>query len=123
MVNGRVDTHVMKANDADDIIDKIEDPYDLYSEEIIEEERDLVEVFKEERQKNKASKRTFFQTARDTKAALSFYRLGAYVLLVIGFLYLNKQGYLEIIPYILALSVPMFVMVWVLLSEKKNLES
>ena len=120
MVNARVENNIITYDDSIDMIDKIEDPYDLYSEEVTEEEVDLQTVVKEERQKLKASKRNLQQTLKDSKAALSVYRLGAYVLLIIGFLYLNRHGLLDVIPYVLALSVPMLVMVFVLLSAKED---
>ena len=126
MVNARVETYTATADDDRDLLDKLDDPHDLYSPDISEEEaqeQDLVEVVKEARQANKASRRSFFETIKDSKASLSAYRLGAYGFLVIGFLSLHKQGHLEIIPYMLALSVPIFVMVWILLGEHKRLET
>ncbi len=123
MVDARVELNIITIDDSKDVIDKLEDPYDLYTEEIteeIEEEKDLVEVVKEERQKLKGSKRSLAQTLKDTKAALSIYRVSAYIVLILGFLYLNRHGLLHIVSYILALSVPMLVVVFVLLSEKEK---
>ena len=122
MVNARVELNIITIDDSKDVIDKLEDPYDLYSEEIVEEaeEKDLKEVVKEERQKLKASNRSLGETIKDTKAALSIYRISAYIVLILGFLYLNRNGHLHIVSYILALSVPMLVVVFVLLSEKEE---
>ena len=55
MVNTRVEHGIVTLDDSKDVIDKLEDPYDLYSEEITqsEEEQDLVEVVKEEKKKAK----------------------------------------------------------------------
>ena len=122
MVDARVEHNIITFDDSKDVIDKLEDPYDLYSEEVIEEdeEKDLKEVVQEERQKLKASSRSLAQTLKDTKAALSIYRVSAYIALILGFLYLNRQGLLHIPSYILSLSVPMLVIVFVLLSEKEK---
>ncbi len=123
MVNTRVEHNVITMDDSKDVIDKLEDPYDLYSEEIIEEvveEKDLVETVKEEKKRLKENKRTLKQTLKDSKAALSFYRLGAYAILVLGFLYLNRQGLLHIPSYILALSIPPMVIVIVFMMNKEN---
>jgi len=121
MVDARVEHGIITMDDSKDVIDKLEDPYDLYSEEIVEEEeKDLKEVVQEERQKLKANRRSLGQTLKDTKAALSIYRLGAYILLILGFLYLNRQELLSIPTYIITLSIPMLVVVFVLLSEKEN---
>jgi hypothetical protein len=122
MVDARVEHGIITLDDSKDTIDKLEDPYDLYSEEVVEEEeeRPLVEVVKQERKKLKANRRSLTQTLKDTKAALSFYRIGAYVLLILGFMYLNRHALLHIPSYILALSIPMLVVVYILISNKEN---
>ena len=121
MVNTRVDHNIITVDDSKDVIDKLEDPYDLYSEDIVEEEEpDLVETVKEDRKKLKENRRTLFQILKDTKAALSVYRLGAYVLLILGFLYLNRHELLHIPSYILALGLPPIIIVTMLLREKET---
>lgn len=121
MVNARVEHNIITMDDSKDVIDKLEDPYDLYSEDVIEEEeKDFVETVKEEKKKLKENRRTVYQTIKDTKAALSIYRLGAYALLILGFLYLNRQGLLHIPSYIISLGIPSVILVWVLLKEKEN---
>jgi hypothetical protein len=120
MVNTRVDHHIITVDDSKDVIDHLEDPYDLYSEEVVEaEEKDLVEVVKEERKKLKDG-RSLYQTLKDTKAALSIYRLAAYAVLILGFLYLNRQGLLYIPAYIIALGIPPVIIVTLLLKEKHS---
>lgn len=119
MVNTRVEHTVVTYDDSRDVIDHLEDPYDIYSEDIVEdEEKDFGEVVKEERKKLKNS-RTLYQTLKDTKAALSVYRLGAYIVLILGFLYLNRHGLLHIPSYILALGIPPVVIVGMLLKDKE----
>ena len=123
MVNARVENNIITIDDSKDVIDKLEDPYDLYSEEIKEEESDtkeFSEVVKEEKKKLKENKRTLFQVLKDTKAALSIYRLGAYGVLILGFLYLNRHGLLYIPAYIIALSLPPVIVVAVLIRNKEN---
>jgi len=121
MVNARVEHNIITMDDSKDVIDKLEDPYDLYSEDVVEEEeKDFVETVKEEKKKLKENRRTVYQTIKDTKAALSIYRLGAYALLILGFLYLNRQGLLHIPSYIISLGIPSVILVWVLLKEKEN---
>lgn len=120
MVDARVEHGIITIDDSKDVIDELEDPYGLYSEEVTEVDKSLVDVVKEERQKSKASSRSLAETLRDTKAALSLNRIGAYIVLILGFLYLNRHELLHIPSYILALSVPMFVVVFILLSNKEN---
>ena len=95
MVNTRVEHGIVTMDDSKDVIDKLEDPYDLYSEDIVEEktEEDLVEVVKEERKKLKQNRRSLTQTLKDTKAALSVYRLGSYALLILGLCILTVMAY------------------------------
>jgi hypothetical protein len=121
MVNTRVEHGIITTDDSKDVIDKLEDPYDLYSE--IEEgkkEEDLVEVVKEEKKKLKENRRSLAQTLKDTKAALSVYRLGAYALLILGFMYLNRHELLHIPSYLLSLSLPPMIIVIILVSTKEN---
>jgi len=105
-------------DDGRDTLDKLEDPYDLYDEqEIIEEEKTLVEVVKEERANLKKGRRSIWQTTKDAKASFSFYRLTAYAILVLGFFYLNTNQILELIPYLSFLAIPLFVVVFSLLDN------
>lgn len=121
MVNARVKHNIVTMDDSKDVIDKLEDPYDLYSEDDIDdEEKDFAQTVKEEKKKLKENRRTVFQTIKDTKAALSIYRLGAYAVLILGFLYLNRHGILHIPSYIISLGIPSLILVWVLLKEKEN---
>ena len=122
MVDARVELGIIPMDDSKDVIDKLEDPYDLYSEDIVqdESEEDLATVVKEERQKLKENKRSLGQTIKDTKAALSIYRLGAYALLVLGFMFLNRQDLLHIPSYLLALSLPPMIIVIMLVTQKEK---
>ena len=125
MVDARVKHNIITIDDSKDVINKLEDPYDLYSEGVSqeEEEKDFKEIVKEERQNLKKNRRSVGQTLKDTKAALSIYRLGAYILLILGFLYLNRHELLHIPSYILSLSLPLFIVVYVLMSEKEKGET
>jgi len=121
MVDARVENNIISFDDTRDTIDKLEDEHDLYSEEIVEDDTvDIRDAVKEEKARMKQNRRTMSETLRDTKAALSLNRLGAYVLLILGFFYLNRHSLLAVPAYILALSIPMFVVVFVLLSNKET---
>ena len=121
MVKARVAHEIITLDDSKDVIDRLEDPYDLYSEDMSQDqEKAFAEVLKEEKQKLKENRRSIFQTLKDTKAALSVYRLGAYGLLILGFMYLNRQGLLDIPSYLFSLALPFVVLVSVLLTEKQT---
>jgi len=121
MVNARVEHNIITIDDSKDVIDKLEDPYDLYSEDAVnEEEKDFIETVKEEKKKLKENRRSLYQTIKDTKAALSVYRLSAYTVLILGFFYLNRHALLHLPSYLLALGLPIVVIVVMLMSSNKN---
>ena len=121
MVNARVKEKIITMDDSRDTIDKLEDPYDLYSEEEeVDESKDLSGVVIEEKKKLKKNKSGLYQTLRDTKAALSVYRLSSYALLILGFMYLNRQELLHIPAYIIALGIPSVILVWIFIREKEQ---
>jgi len=108
------------SDDERDTLDKLEDPYDLYDEEKVknDEDKTLVEVVKEERENLKKNRRSFLETTKDSKAAFSFYRLGAYMLLIFGFFYLNNNKILDIPSYLFSLFIPP-VIISIMLMRKK----
>ena len=118
MVQGRLNVGAIP-DDNRDTLDKLEDPYDLYSEEQKDDEnKTLKEVVKEERENLKKSRRSIWQTTKDSKASLSFYRLGAYALLIMGFFYLNNNQLLDIPSYLFSLIVPPVIIVIMLMRNK-----
>jgi hypothetical protein len=119
MVQGRLNVGAIP-DDERDTLDKLEDPYDIYDDEKVknDENKTLVEVVKEERDNLKKSRRSLWQTTKDSKASLSFYRLGAYILLVFGFFYLNSNKFLDIPIYLISLAIPSIVIVIMLMQKK-----
>ena len=120
MVKGRlVGVTSVSAHDERDTLDKLEDPYDLFDDEEKkeDEEKTLVEVVKEERANLKKNRRSIVQTTKDAKASFSFYRLGAYGVLVLGFFYLNSNHFLKLIPYLTFLSLPTIIIVVMLMKQ------
>ena len=108
------------SDDERDTLDKLEDPYDLYDEEKVKnnEDKTLVEVVKEERENLKKNRRGFLETTKDSKAAFSFYRLGAYMLLIFGFFYLNNNKIFDIPSYLFSLFIPPVIISIVLMRKK-----
>lgn len=123
MVNKGVSAGAV-TDDGRDTLDKLEDPYALYDEgedlkeEKAEEEKLLVDVVKEERANLKKNRRSIWETTKDTKASFSFYRLSAYAALVLGFFYLNSNAILVLTPYLLFLSLPPIIILYVLIKNK-----
>ena len=119
MVDTRVEHEVITTDIDKDVIDKLEDPHDLYSEEGVEEPvEDMRTAIKEEKKRLKANRRSLFEVLRDTKGALSFYRIGAYVVLILGFLYLNRHGLLHLPSYLLSIGLPPLIVAFILVSAK-----
>ena len=121
MVRARVDMGMVVADDNRDTLDRIEDPFDLYSEDekrSTTEAKSLKEVVSEERENLKKNRRSIWQTTKDSKAALSFYRLGAYAILIFGFFYLNNNKILDISSYLFALALPPVIVVIMLMRQK-----
>ena len=90
--------------DAPDAYDKIDDKFDLYSDdEIIDKELtddEVKDIFKDEKKKLK-NQNTFMNTFKSIGGASSAYRIVGYVSLVIGFFYLNNNGLLEPVSYLI----------------------
>jgi len=125
MVYSRLESGTAIPDDGRDTLEKIEDPHDLYGEEssIDETEDDtatLKDAISEEKQRMKQHRRSLLQVLRDSKASLSFVRLGAYLLLFVGFFYLSKNQLLHIPSYLLGLALPIVITLAVLMSKKEE---
>jgi len=78
-----------------DEIDKIEDRFDLYSND---EELSDEEVLKDEKKKL-----SFFKSLKNLKYSgsfVSFYRLTGYIFLIVGFFFLLNNDFLHIFSYL-----------------------
>lgn len=100
--------------DDTDLIDKIDDPFDLYSEEIsseavADEDVDLKAVVKEEKKRLKEEKKTFTNTAKSAPALVSIFRVVPYLFLVLGFIGLKNNELLSLVPFLVGLAVGIIV--------------
>lgn len=111
----RVEVHE-NFDDNYDELDKMDDQFDLYSPDIPETEvkQEMTkEEIKEEIKKNKDAlkKNNVKNLYKSFGAASSFYRLAGYVVLVVGFFFLNNNGYLHIFSYLVGfLIVPILAL-------------
>ena len=101
--------------DDQDAVAKIYDPYGLYDEK--GDEAADIKVIKQE---FKRSKRSLFEVLRDSKPALSLYRLMAYGFLALGFFYLHHNRFFDLASYLIALSLPLIIVVGVLFVHLKK---
>ena len=119
MVQSRVDAGFVVAEDNRDTIEKIEDLYDLYNESPqLDKKKSMQEIVKEEKENLKKNRRSIWQVTKDSKASLSFYRLGAYAMLILGFFYLNNNKILDISAYLFALALPPVIIITILMRKK-----
>ncbi len=119
-VNNRIEVNLATIEiDDRDLIDKIDDPYNLYDKSEADENIDIQEVIKEEKKLLKKSKRGFLETLKSSATAFSFYRLVAYVIFVSGFFYLLKGDKLSIISYLATIFLPNMIVIIYLLNFNK----
>jgi len=71
----------------------------------------------EDEEEREDEKRSLSQSLKDSSSALSIYRLSAYVVLILGFLYLNRHGLLHIPSYIISLGIAPLVIVGMLVRD------
>lgn len=93
--------------DNKDIIDMMDDPYDLYEEERSEEVSDIKQMIKEEKARQRTN--VVKNTTQNVAAWVSFYRLVPYAFLVLGFIALENNGMLSLIPYLIGLGAGLVV--------------
>ncbi|WP_428025560.1 hypothetical protein [Arcobacter sp.] len=91
-----------------DEIDKIDDPYDLYSEDEINEKtefsaKEIKDIIKEE--KSKIKQNSIKNTIYTTTSFISIYRVVGYALLVFGFFSLTNNGVFSAMPYLAGLFI------------------
>ena len=126
MVRARLEAGMIPDGDEPDVIDRLDDPHDLYSEETpvaagMQETShispaEIKAAIREEKQRLKTRKRSPMTVMRDSRAFISFYRLIAYGLLIFGFLYLNGNHLLRPLPYLIGLGVPPMLIVAMLIN-------
>jgi len=121
MVEHRLALEVVP-DDGRDTLSKIEDPYELFDEEdeVESDKKTLQEVVKEERQRLKKNRRTFWEATKDSKASFSLLRMVGYLFLVLGFFYLNNNHFLSIGIYLIALFIPSLTIISVLMMENNR---
>lgn len=105
--------YIIKSENERDTIDAIDDKFDLYGEinenELSDEE--VKAIIKEEKKKQNI-KDSLTNTMKSFSSATSIYRITGYVLLVIGFFFLNNNQLLIPIAYLLGfLIVPIMALV------------
>ena len=91
-INTRLATYEANEGSDRDEIDKIEDRFDLYDEEVLKEEKSKL-------------RKNMFKNLKYSTSFFSIYRVIGYVVLVVGFLFLTKNNYFEVYPYIFGLLV------------------
>ncbi|QOY55864.1 hypothetical protein HUE87_06265 [Candidatus Sulfurimonas marisnigri] len=98
-------------NEKREFLDELEDPYELYDEEPLNnapyEELDLKEIVKQEKKKIKIL--NISDIKKGGRAGFSLYRLVPYVFLILGFIALKNNNLLDISIYLPSLLVGIVV--------------
>jgi len=97
-----------KLSEDRDKIDEIDDPFDLYSEQEINNQseftpEEIKEIIKDE--KSKIKQNSLKNTFLSAPSFISIYRILGYLILVLGFFILNNNGIFQTIPYLVGLFV------------------
>ncbi len=100
MIQSRVEG--AEAGDTKDVIDEMEDPYDLYEEEREAEITDIKQMIKEEKGRQKSN--VIKNTTQNASALVSLYRLIPYAFLVMGFIALENNRMFEALPYLVGVA-------------------
>lgn len=95
-------TEEVDLEDNKDIIDMMDDPYDLYEEERMEEITDIKAMIKAEKARQKGN--VIQNTTKNVSAWVSVYRLIPYAFLVLGFIALQNNHALSVLPYLVGLA-------------------
>jgi hypothetical protein len=107
----------------DELLEKIEDPHGVYDEntshsELDSESNEILNQVQDDKVQvqddnmevqgtaEDDKKITTLEALKKSKAFVSFYRLGAYLMLAIGFLYLQSNHILHIPSYLFAIALP-----------------
>lgn len=121
----RVENH-SSHDDGYDELDKMDDQFDLYSPDVPQEElkKELTaQEIKDEINKSKESlkKNNFKNFKSGFSGMASLYRLSGYIGLVVGFFYLNNNGYLHVFSYVFGfLIVPFSALLFQLFLKKEQ---
>ena len=115
----RVETHV-NYDDNYDEIDKMDDPYDLYSPEIEEQKELSKDEIKQIIKENKPKGNNIKAFIGGLGGMASVYRVFGYICVVFGFFYLNNNHLLSVIPYLIGfLIVPIASLIYSYLYSNK----
>ncbi len=99
-IKSRVKNHINHDDNYDEI-DKMDDPYDLYSPDIEQQEELSKEDIKQILKENKPKGNNIKNFIGGFSGMASLYRIVGYIFLLIGFFYLNNNHLLNPIPYLL----------------------
>ncbi|MBD3795765.1 MAG: hypothetical protein IE878_05995 [Epsilonproteobacteria bacterium] len=97
-----------------DVIESMDEKYDFDDDK----DKNPEELLKEVKAEMQNDKRGVLEILKDSKTSLSLYRLLAYGVLILGFLYLNNNHLLHISSYLSSLAIPIIVFVIILLRKK-----
>lgn len=104
-----------------DIIDKIDDPYNLYDQmQEIDENKSLKDIILKEKRELRKNSPPLKEVLKNSAIAFNYIRVGAYLILVAGFFILLKSSNLNLFAYLITLAIPNIIAVIYLLNFAKG---
>jgi hypothetical protein len=92
------------AGDDRDVLDSIDDKYELYDEKEEASVIEFKEIYKQERKKSSEVKKSLVNLFKSWSGALSVFRIISYGVLFVALLVLIKQGLFEPIAFLVGVS-------------------
>jgi hypothetical protein len=91
-----------------DLLDKIDDKYELFEESEMKEEKELskeefVKIYKQERKKSSGIKQSLANLFKSGRGVFNPFRLGAYAFLCLAMLFLIRQELFSAIPFLVGI--------------------
>jgi len=114
MVKSSVDNSIIIA-DNDKILEEIEDPHGLYDDEDYTKNIQENDVKEEDE-----PKRAVGESLKHSKASLSIYRLGAYAILIFGFMILSSEHILHLPSYLFGIFIAPIITVGMIFFDLKK---
>ncbi len=101
-----------------ELLDKIEDPHGVFDED----DKAQVQDDAQDQDDKEQEKISTIEAMKKNKAYVSFYRIGAYAILVLGFLYLQNLKIFHMPSYMFGLILPPILIAIMLFLEFKNIK-
>ena len=109
-----VQTQVANAKplkDEDDTLEKIDDPHGVFTED---------DAGSQEEESKEEPKISVLESLKNSRASVSLFRIGAYAIFAIGFMYLTTNKLLHLPSYFVGITLPIVIIIALLLLRARK---